>query len=151
LQNGSILVTTQKWPAFLYSGNIPGKDYNPEKSDEGFLHGYFNQVLKHIFTSPSSALPGSKVRNTCASNAKIHHMTLIEAYHITYATAHACFSTCLQDKFIEFDGQFSFSEFYYRIIDFIINNEDEAWVEELFSHYNKYVRGSCGVHTDTKV
>ncbi|KAI5991691.1 hypothetical protein F5J12DRAFT_727248 [Pisolithus orientalis] len=41
LQNSSILVTTQKWLAFLYSGDIPSKDYNPEKSDEGFLHGYF--------------------------------------------------------------------------------------------------------------
>ncbi|KAI6008731.1 hypothetical protein F5J12DRAFT_782184 [Pisolithus orientalis] len=41
LQNGNILVTTQKWPAFLYSSNIPGKDYNPEKSNEGFLCGYF--------------------------------------------------------------------------------------------------------------
>ncbi|KIN94625.1 hypothetical protein M404DRAFT_34847 [Pisolithus tinctorius Marx 270] len=41
LQNGSILVTVQKWPAFLYSGDIPGKDYNPEKSDEGFLCRYF--------------------------------------------------------------------------------------------------------------
>ncbi|KIO09078.1 hypothetical protein M404DRAFT_132293, partial [Pisolithus tinctorius Marx 270] len=108
-------------------------------------------VLKHIFTSLSSALPGSKVRNTHASNVKIHHMTHVEAYHITYAAVHAHFSICSQDKFIKFNGQFSFSEFYYQIIDFIINNEDKAWVEELFSHYNKYIRGSCGVHTDTKV
>ncbi|KAI6099255.1 hypothetical protein EDD16DRAFT_1524033 [Pisolithus croceorrhizus] len=37
LQNGSILVTAQKWPAFLYSGDITGENYDPEKSDEGFL------------------------------------------------------------------------------------------------------------------
>ncbi|KAI6032143.1 hypothetical protein BKA83DRAFT_16441 [Pisolithus microcarpus] len=37
LQNGGILVTAQKWPAFLYSGDIAGKNYNPEKSNEGFL------------------------------------------------------------------------------------------------------------------
>ncbi|KAI6032142.1 hypothetical protein PISMIDRAFT_114962 [Pisolithus microcarpus 441] len=87
--------------------------------------------------SPSSALASGKVHNTCASNAKIHHMAHVEAYHIAYAAVHAHFSICSQDKFTEVDGQFSFSEFYYRIIDFIINNEDEAWVEELTSHHNK--------------
>ncbi|KIK11128.1 hypothetical protein PISMIDRAFT_123239 [Pisolithus microcarpus 441] len=35
--NGGILVTAQKWPAVLYSGEIAGDNYNPEKSDEGFL------------------------------------------------------------------------------------------------------------------
>ncbi|KAI6137267.1 hypothetical protein F5141DRAFT_1060129 [Pisolithus sp. B1] len=119
LQNGSILITAQKWLAFLYSGDIADK------------------ILKHIFMSPSSALPSGKVRNTHASNVKIHHMAHVEAYHITYNAVHACFSICSQDKFTKINGQFSFPKFYYQIIDFIINNKDEALVEELISHYNK--------------
>ncbi|KAI5982394.1 hypothetical protein EDC04DRAFT_2592883 [Pisolithus marmoratus] len=45
LQNGGILVTAQKWPVFLYSGDIAGKNFNPEKSDDGFLRGYF---IEHV-------------------------------------------------------------------------------------------------------
>ncbi|KIK14017.1 hypothetical protein PISMIDRAFT_117774, partial [Pisolithus microcarpus 441] len=40
------------------------------------------------FMSPSSALASGKVRNTHASNAKIHHTAHVEAYHIAYAAVH---------------------------------------------------------------
>jgi hypothetical protein len=41
--------------------------------------------MKHVFTSPSSALVPAKLVKTRASNAKIHGMTNVDGYHIAYA------------------------------------------------------------------
>ncbi|KAG2117699.1 hypothetical protein BD769DRAFT_1313690, partial [Suillus cothurnatus] len=57
LQNGVIKIHSAVWPAFIYEGSPPGKDFDPDNVQEGFLKGYYlKQVFRHIFTSPSSAL-----------------------------------------------------------------------------------------------
>ncbi|KAF9232302.1 hypothetical protein BU15DRAFT_55157, partial [Melanogaster broomeanus] len=89
IMSGSIQVTAHKWPAFLYSGDIPGQDFNPEQIQEGFLRGFLVELVRrHIFTSPSSALctgDGGSMRNTRATNAKIHGMTQVDTHHLAYA------------------------------------------------------------------
>ncbi|KAG1823573.1 uncharacterized protein BJ212DRAFT_1199201, partial [Suillus subaureus] len=84
--NGSLKVTAALWPAFLYPGDIAGEDFNPEDIVEGLFHRYLlEQVTKHIFTSPSSALKAGVSNGTCACNAKLHRMAEVEAKHIAYA------------------------------------------------------------------
>jgi len=55
------------------------------------------QVLKHIFTSPSSALSSGVSNGTRPCNAKIHGMSEVEAEHIAYAAVQVIllFSACL--------------------------------------------------------
>ncbi|KAF9240961.1 hypothetical protein BU15DRAFT_61267 [Melanogaster broomeanus] len=135
-----------------YAAPQPDKKRPPEQIEEGFIRGFLvervhqvyfyihNQVLKHIFTSPSSALctsDGGSMRNTRASNAKIHGMAQVDAHHLAYAAMQARFSICSQDRFRELDGKFSSPEFYYRILDFILNNEDTEWIKELLSYFNR--------------
>ncbi|KAG1854509.1 hypothetical protein F4604DRAFT_1527986, partial [Suillus subluteus] len=55
--NGVIRIHSAAWPAFIYEGTPPGKDFDPDNVQEGFLKGYYlKRVFHHIFTSPSSAL-----------------------------------------------------------------------------------------------
>ncbi|KAG2071053.1 hypothetical protein BDR04DRAFT_1017180 [Suillus decipiens] len=42
LQNGVIRIHSAAWPAFMYEGTtLPGKDFNPDNVQEGFLKGYY--------------------------------------------------------------------------------------------------------------
>ncbi|KAG2111308.1 uncharacterized protein F5147DRAFT_633526 [Suillus discolor] len=40
LQNGEIKVHASVWPALAYAGDPPGKDFDPDNVQEGFLQGY---------------------------------------------------------------------------------------------------------------
>jgi hypothetical protein len=40
IESGVIKVTAQKHPAFLYEGDIPEKDFDPENVTCGFLRGF---------------------------------------------------------------------------------------------------------------
>jgi len=106
LQNGEIRMNAAAWPALAYPGDPPGIDFNIEDIQEGFLKGhilkrvrlylfffllfrlmiYVMQVLRHIYTSPSSALiDDGELSVTRSGNAKLHGMYKVEAEHIAYA------------------------------------------------------------------
>lgn len=102
LASGGIRLTANDFPAFLWSGNPPGCDYDDDAMTEGLLQGYLIErvsfffdividimlicvkVMRHIFTGPSTALgQDSWATRTC--NAMLHDMTTVEAEHIAYA------------------------------------------------------------------
>lgn len=41
LQNGVIRIHSAAWPAFIYEGTPPGKDFDPDNVQEGFSKGYY--------------------------------------------------------------------------------------------------------------
>jgi hypothetical protein len=102
LASGGIRLTANDFPAFLWSGNPPGCDYDDDAMTEGLLQGYLIErvssffdiiiyimlicvkVMRHIFTGPSTAL-GQDSRATRTCNAALHDMTTVEAEHIAYA------------------------------------------------------------------
>lgn len=45
IESGVVKVTAQKHPAFLYEGDVPGKDFDPENVARGFLRGF---LLEHV-------------------------------------------------------------------------------------------------------
>ncbi|KAI9460308.1 hypothetical protein HD554DRAFT_2041683 [Boletus coccyginus] len=138
IASGNIKVTVQKNPAFLYEGDIVGKNFDPEDVIAGFMRRYLLEcVMKHIFTSPSSALTTLKTNNTRSSNSKLHNMRQVEANHIAYAATHARFSICSQARFVDLDADFKLPDFYYRIATFIADEISEDWSNDLYAHYNK--------------
>jgi hypothetical protein len=63
-----------------------------------------DQIIKHIFISPLSALSGSKSQSTRAHNAKIHKMVEVDAYHIAYAAVHVSGFLLGDHLYISFTG-----------------------------------------------
>lgn len=49
----------------------------------------------------------------------------------------ARFSLCSQAKFIDNDGMFKLSDFYYRIVTLIADEADQSWVNDLYAYFNK--------------
>ncbi|KAG1867620.1 hypothetical protein C8R48DRAFT_555272, partial [Suillus tomentosus] len=39
--NGVIRIHSAAWPAFIYEGTPPGKDFDPDNVQEGFSKGYY--------------------------------------------------------------------------------------------------------------
>jgi hypothetical protein len=101
MQAGKIELTADAFPAFLWKGDPPGADYDPDNMMDGFLEGFTLervstttyrsfihislcfQTMQHIFTGPSTAL-GTQSRGTRPCNAVLHDMTTVEAAHIAY-------------------------------------------------------------------
>ncbi|KAG2078856.1 hypothetical protein BDR04DRAFT_996798 [Suillus decipiens] len=136
--SGSLKVTTALWPAFLYPGDIPGENFDPEDIIGGLFCGYLlEQVTKHVFTSPSSALKAGVSNGTRTCNAKLHGMTEVGAEHIAYATVQACFAISSLDKWKDRDTLFYYTDFYTRIVNLIQGRKDGEWVDSLLGHYNE--------------
>ncbi|KAG1721734.1 hypothetical protein EDD22DRAFT_962429 [Suillus occidentalis] len=141
--SASLKVTAALWPAFLYPGNTAGEDFDPEDIIEGLFRGYLlERVIKHIFTSPSSALKAGGSSGTRACNAKLHGMKEVGAEHITYAAVQARFAISSLEKWKDHDGLFYYTDFYTRIVNLIRGRKDEGWVNSLLGHYNEKLFGN---------
>ncbi|KAG1846262.1 hypothetical protein F4604DRAFT_1688468 [Suillus subluteus] len=139
LLNGKIAMFVNNFPAFLWSREPPGRDYDDEAMAEGLLWGYLlERVMRHIFTGPSTAL-GNDSRATPSCNAVLHDMTTVEAEHIAYGCVQVRFGISSCNKWAEIDGQFNYREFYYNIIDFIRDGGDKDWVEDLRKWWNETI------------
>ncbi|OAX34738.1 hypothetical protein K503DRAFT_803343 [Rhizopogon vinicolor AM-OR11-026] len=91
---------------------------------EGLFQGYLlERVMHHIFTGPSTAL-GEDSRATRSCN-----LLKLNTLHMVVYSA--------RNKWTEVDGLFNYRTFYYSIIDFIRECEDEDWVEKLFKWWNR--------------
>ncbi|KAF8546264.1 hypothetical protein OG21DRAFT_1427548, partial [Imleria badia] len=113
--------------------------YDPSMISKGLFRGFLiERVLKHIFTSPSSAL-SKRVKGARAGNAKIHRMQQVEVEHIAYAAIQARFIILSAEKWTDQDALFNYQDYYYRIICLIRETKDQKWASELLSYYNKYV------------
>ncbi|KAG1793808.1 hypothetical protein EV424DRAFT_1649225 [Suillus variegatus] len=144
LQNGEIRMNAGAWPALAYPGDPPGVDFDVEDIQEGLLRGHLlKRVLRHIYTSPSSALiDNGELSVTCSGNAELHGMYKVEAKHIAYALVQSRFGISSRDKWQETDGNYSYRDAYYRTIKAIREPFDEAWAEELLEWWNKTVFGN---------
>ncbi|KAG2741471.1 hypothetical protein P692DRAFT_201726632, partial [Suillus brevipes Sb2] len=112
--------------------------FDPDDIIEGLFRGFLlERIIKHIFTSPSSALTTGASNGTRPCNAKIHAMAKVEAEHIAYAAVHARFGISSLDKWNDKDGYFYYSDFYTRITRLIRDRKDGEWVDSLLAHYNE--------------
>ncbi|KAG2337030.1 hypothetical protein BDR05DRAFT_895833 [Suillus weaverae] len=92
IQSGTLKVTAALWPTYPYPGDKPGQDFDPDDIIKGLFQGFLlERIIKHIFTSPSSALMTGASNGTCPCNAKIHAMSKVEAKHIAYAAIQVIF------------------------------------------------------------
>ncbi|KAG1808896.1 uncharacterized protein BJ212DRAFT_1302796 [Suillus subaureus] len=143
LQNSKIKVHVKVhagvWLALSYASNPPGKDSNPGNVQGGFLQGYLlKQVLRHIYTSPSSVLINDREKTTvCSGNTKLHNMQKVEVEHIAYAFVQACYGISSWDKWSKNDGKYSYCDAYYHTIKAIHKAPDSNWAKSLLEWWNK--------------
>ncbi|KAI6096852.1 hypothetical protein F5141DRAFT_1011646, partial [Pisolithus sp. B1] len=95
------------------------------------------KVLKHIFVSPSSALLSGELKSTRPGNGKLHGMCKVTAEHITYSAVHARYSLTSCKKWKQHDGMFDYTDFYYRILNFLTFKVDKKWCHSLYSYLNR--------------
>ncbi|KAG2117891.1 uncharacterized protein F5147DRAFT_806552 [Suillus discolor] len=138
LEAGTINMDARAWPALLYKAGatgVAGEAFDLTNVQDGLFEGFLvERVMKHVLTSPSSALAGDNFHISNSCNAVIHRMMIVEAENIAYAAACSAITSC--DKWTTEDSKFSYRKFYYRIIDIIRNLPDKAWATATLQHYN---------------
>ncbi|KIM55581.1 hypothetical protein SCLCIDRAFT_134426, partial [Scleroderma citrinum Foug A] len=135
LEDGSIIMCADAFPAFLWAGNPPGHNFNEDNMLDGLFKGYLLlHVATHIFKGPSTAL-GSKSCRLRPCNAVLHDMVTVEPEHIAYTCVLS--QNCMSSrKWHMLDGAFDYCAFYYNIIDLLRANQD--WFQSLQQHWNMY-------------
>ncbi|KAF8443775.1 hypothetical protein L210DRAFT_933242 [Boletus edulis BED1] len=132
-------VTASIWPAYLYPGETPRVEYDPNDIGKGLFQGYLmDHTSKHILTSPSSALH-ERAKGARSGNAKIHKMKTIKPEHVTYTAMQARFMISSAEKWSNQDGLFNYTEYYYRIIRLLHETKNRAWVDSLIEYYNEKI------------
>ncbi|KAG1789935.1 uncharacterized protein HD556DRAFT_1446512 [Suillus plorans] len=135
LQSGKIRMEADAFPAFLWNGDLPGGNYDPDNMMDGFLDGFvLKRTMKHIFTGPSTAY-GAQSRGTRPSNAALHAMTTVEPPHIAYGCVQVRFGISSRNTWTEEDGDFNYRDFYRYIIELIDDLPDDD-KERLLKHWN---------------
>ncbi|KAJ8590183.1 hypothetical protein M405DRAFT_816688 [Rhizopogon salebrosus TDB-379] len=88
--------------AFLWKGDPPGVDYDPNNMVDGFLEGF---TLEHVGIWPTAAYGGHS-HGTRPCNAVLHNMMTVEAARIAYG--------CVEEN-----GDFNYCHFYRHIVELI--------------------------------
>ncbi|KAG1904173.1 uncharacterized protein F5891DRAFT_1184355 [Suillus fuscotomentosus] len=136
LQNSKIKMTASALPAFLWAGDLPGKDYDDNNMFEGMFEGHLlERMMRHIFTSPLSAY-GEQTRATRTCNAALHDMTTVEAAHIAYGCLQVRFGIGAKNTWSEVNGDFNYRDFYNNIVDLIEDSPDPEWKDKLLRAWN---------------
>ncbi|KIJ10135.1 hypothetical protein PAXINDRAFT_86505, partial [Paxillus involutus ATCC 200175] len=139
LESGKLPMTAEDLPAFLWSGERPGDDYNPENKLSCLFKSYYLvHVAQHIFLGSSSALGGDS-HATRSCNVVLHDMSSVDAEHIAYTCIQARFSVVSKSTWSEKDSIFSYLKFYRTIVSLILDATDKRWRNELLKWWNMYV------------
>ncbi|KAG2115642.1 hypothetical protein BD769DRAFT_1391142 [Suillus cothurnatus] len=143
LQGGKICMKADAFPAFLWNGDLPGVNYDPDNMMDGFLDGFIlKHTMRHIFTGPSTVY-GAQSHGTHPSNATLHAMTTVEPPHIVYGCVQVRFGISSRNTWTEEDGDFNYHNFYCYIIELIDDLPDndkerllKGWNLKLFKNEN---------------
>jgi len=95
LEDGSIIMCTDAFPAFLWAGNPPGCDFNEDNMLDRLFKGYLPLCVHSKFLSNDTVCHCQEIRlqsiysssKSCGlhpCNAILHDMITVEPEHITY-------------------------------------------------------------------
>ncbi|KAJ7099063.1 hypothetical protein C8R44DRAFT_747756 [Mycena epipterygia] len=123
-------------PAFLYKW---GQVYNPDDLDAGLLEGHtFRYCAKHIYKGPGSALEGPGANKGKGGNADINGVTALTDRDMGYVACQARFAMSSVESWSEMDGEFSYVDFYWKVVELLRGEEGE----EILDRFNLEVFGT---------
>ncbi|KAF7972820.1 hypothetical protein HWV62_17020 [Athelia sp. TMB] len=124
LAAGTITVTGDSWPMFLYEDSQYEED-NPWK---GLLRGHLLvKAFRHVFTS-SSSVDKDASKATCCGNTQLHRMTCTTKGSLAYKATQVQFALCSAAVFARTDTVTDSERFYISILELL---EDPAKAKEV--------------------
>ncbi|KAH6908723.1 hypothetical protein BKA70DRAFT_1371919 [Coprinopsis sp. MPI-PUGE-AT-0042] len=134
LRNGTLTVSGDQWPLFLYDGYA----YDPGNIWKGLFRSLLLiSAFKHIFTSPSSV--DRQPRATRSGNARIHGMTKVTVSSLAYVATQVRFALSSSPVFSRTDLLTDSERFYGSIIDEFLNPAEGHRVAQLLTWWNKQI------------
>ncbi|KAJ7847323.1 hypothetical protein B0H14DRAFT_3453808 [Mycena olivaceomarginata] len=116
-----------------------GHIYNPDDMEDGLLEGStLFAVVKHIYQGPSTALKHEGFTRGRAENAVLNGITALTGHDIAYVAVQARFELSSQDQWGHMDGNLSYRDFYWSIVDLLKGEEGQ----EIINRFNMKVFGT---------
>ncbi|KAF7364528.1 hypothetical protein MVEN_00321800 [Mycena venus] len=136
IRNGEIVVLGTEMPYLMYRD---GHVYNPDDMEDGLLEGStLFAVAKHIYQGPSTALKHDGFTRGKAGNAALNGITALTGHDVAYVAVQARFGLLSQDQWGHMDGNFSYRDFYWSIVDLLKGEEGQ----EIIDRFNMKVFGT---------
>ncbi|KAJ7328861.1 hypothetical protein DFH08DRAFT_815620 [Mycena albidolilacea] len=139
IHNGEIIVLGTEMPYLMY---CDGHVYNPDDMEDGLSEGStLFAVVKHIYQGPSTALQYDGFTQGKAGNAALNGITALTGvwdyfplFQFDWWTAlmQVRFRLSSQDQWGHIDGNFSYRDFYWSIVDLLKGEEGQ----EIIDHFN---------------
>ncbi|KAG1904887.1 uncharacterized protein F5891DRAFT_1184309 [Suillus fuscotomentosus] len=102
----------------------------------------FEQVFRHIFTGPSSAISATAHKGTKAPKGRIHGMTSPLPRAIAYAAVQAYFQLSSATQWRQQIGDFDLVLLYDRVVNMFEGNSiNKQWVQETLDHWKSETPG----------
>ncbi|KAH6903037.1 hypothetical protein BKA70DRAFT_1027076, partial [Coprinopsis sp. MPI-PUGE-AT-0042] len=140
LRNGTLTVSGDQWPLFLWKDYI----YSPSNVWDGlFRSTLLISAFKHIFTSPSSV--DREPRATRSGNARIHGMKNVTIASLAYVATQVRFALSSSPTFSRTDLITDSERFYGSVIEAFCDPAEAEnvrsllawWDMQIFPNYNE--------------
>ncbi|KAJ7471007.1 hypothetical protein FB451DRAFT_1399756 [Mycena latifolia] len=140
LTSGKPALTASKWPSCFYADG----EYDPENPEKGLFRSLFLlRVLRHIWTSPSSAIDGAdKLKKTC--HAREHGQYFVKGRMVGYACGQARTMVSNADCSSK-DGSYNYEKMFNRVVKLFEDDPTDPWVVETLQWFQKGVFGSAAI------
>ncbi|KAJ7174907.1 hypothetical protein C8R46DRAFT_1253087 [Mycena filopes] len=111
-------------PAFMYPA---GHVYNEADLEEGLLDNHIlRAIAKHIYQGTSMAREKAGANRGKAGNAALNGVTALSARDIAYVGCQARFAMSAEQSWSGTDGDFSYEEFYWKVVDLLLGEDGQA-------------------------
>ncbi|KAJ6548961.1 hypothetical protein B0H19DRAFT_1162404 [Mycena capillaripes] len=123
-------------PAFMFAW---GQVYDKNDVEAGYLEGHtMRAAVRHVYLGPSAALAGPDSERGKAGNAAINGTKALTGRDIAYIACQLRFAISSMESWKQMDREFSYREFYWKIVDSLRGEEGQA----ILDRFNLNVFGS---------
>ncbi|KAF7359603.1 hypothetical protein MVEN_00684100 [Mycena venus] len=114
-------------PTFMFTHS---QVYDKEDVEAGYLEGHMMRAAaRHVYLGPSAALTGPDSSAGKAGNAAINGVRALTGRDITYLACQLRFALSSVESWHTMDGDFSYREFYWKVVDSLRGDEGQAHLD----------------------
>ncbi|KAJ7290571.1 hypothetical protein C8J57DRAFT_1493280 [Mycena rebaudengoi] len=129
IRDGELSVTGLMMPRFMYRD---GHAYDENDLDAGFLEGHtFRAAMKQIYQGPSAALQADGYNRGKAGNAALNGISALTPRDVAYVAIQLRFALSSVQNWSTSDGDFSYSDFYWNVVDSLSGEEGAEIIQRL--------------------
>ncbi|KAJ7883249.1 hypothetical protein B0H13DRAFT_2344235 [Mycena leptocephala] len=139
IAENKIQLKSKSFPSCFYADG----SYDPQDLDKGLLRGdVIPRVLRHLWTGPSSGIPGVEGKLPKGCNALAHNVFRVSPEMIGYAACQQARTMLGTKDWTERDGEYDYIELFNKVVKLFADPEDD-WAKETLDWFQNELFGDA--------